>query len=241
MSYGLSVTNDKGSVIISSEYKVMVFSERGQYRITSRHTDAVGTATVVFSTSITTTEPPQVFTRYVSGLHPSMSVYISLTGGPGNWTGFNLISAALGGRVTQNFLMDYVVCKFSNKNNPQPYGLQINDYQGNPVYSSSDRVVRYNKYAKNWTFTNGTTVIFYNSDVTVENDEFICLSSFDRGVTWYIGRSAFAGLRILEGGRQVLRMNINKLDRGSWWYQQDQPTKFVIPVCKFPIERYYNN
>lgn len=240
MSYGLSVTNNAGSVVISSEYKVMVFSERGQYRITSRYTNAVGSSSVVFAKPITTTEAPQLFSRHISGAHPSMSVYISLTGGPGNWTGFNLISAALGGGTLQDFTMEYVVCKFSNVSSPERYGLQINDYQGSPIFSSTDRVVRYGKYTKSWTFTNGSNVIFYNSNLAIDADDFICLSSFDRGVTWYIDRNNFAGLKILEGGAQVLKMNVNIGNRGIWYNEQDRPTFFVIPVCKFPISRYYN-
>ena len=240
MSYGLSVTNNSGSVVISSEYKVMVFSERGQYRVTSRYTDQPGGGSVVFTKPITTNEAPQVFSRHISGVHPSMSVYITLTGGPGNWTGFNLTSATLGGSTVQNFLMEYVACKFSNMKSSQDYGLQINDYLGNPIFSAADRVVRYGKYTKKWTFTNGTNVIFYNSNLTIDANDFICLSSFDRGVSWVIDRNAFAGLRVLEGGVQVLRMNINTRDLGNWYYQQEAPTNFAIPVCKFPVERYYN-
>lgn len=40
--YGFSALNDSSSVIVSNKYKVMVFSERGQFSITSRYSDREG-------------------------------------------------------------------------------------------------------------------------------------------------------------------------------------------------------
>lgn len=147
--YGLAVVNNYGSLVIDNDHKVMVFSERGSFRIESRYSDREGYGSVVFLKPIYTSEPPQVFLRHVSGVHSSLGVYITLLGGPGRWTGFAVTSAVRGGAL-QNYLMEFVVCKFADQPSAQPFGLNLFDAAGRPVFSSDDRVVRYHKFAKNW-------------------------------------------------------------------------------------------
>lgn len=74
--YGFVVENDYGSVSISSVYKVLVFSERGQFRIQLRFTDKPGKGQFNFAKPILTVEPPQIFCgRYRR--HTTTSVCIS--------------------------------------------------------------------------------------------------------------------------------------------------------------------
>lgn len=246
MDYGLSVTNDYGSVIISSSYKVLVFSERGLFQITSRYSDREGAGEVTFAKPVLTQEPPQVFVRHIKGRHNGLAVYTTLRGSAGNWTGFKVTSAAAGGDL-QNHSMEYVTCKYSDKSSTDVYGLEVYDEQGKIAFTSSDRVVKYNKFTRNWRwqqFGGRSPLQVFHSDLAIDADDFISISSIDRGVSWYMDGVDYAGLRLLDGGKPVLAMTINaEVDQnqyGGYWYQGTNGTSFAIPVCKFPIEKYYN-
>lgn len=236
--YGLSVTNNGGSVIISNSYKIMVFSERGSFRITSPFTDKQGQGSYVFAKPITTQEPPQIFFGNLSGLHPRVSVYLTLLGGPGNWTGFVAYSAIAGGNQLQNTYVEFVACKYSNAPNPNQFGMNLWDANGNIIYNSEDRVVRYSKFGKNWRFVTGQTVFTYYSDLPMDADDFVCVSAFDRGVTWFIGFN-FAGMTILDNWAPALNIAVN-VPGGGNAYPYGANTSFCIPVCKFPADRYHN-
>lgn len=245
MDFGLSVTNDYGSVIISSSYKVLVFSERGLFQITSRYSDREGVGEVTFAKPVLTQEPPQVFVRHIKGKHNGLSVYTTLRGSAGNWTGFKVTSAASGGDL-QNHSMEHVICKYSDKPSTDVYGLEVYDEQGKIVFTSSDRVVKYNKFTRNWRweqFGGRSPVQMFHSDLAIDADDFISISSIDRGVSWYMDGVDYAGLRLLDGGKPVLAMTINAVPDSyyeGYWYQGTNGTSFSIPVCKFPIEKYYN-
>ena len=237
--FGLSVTNDFGSVIISSDYKVLVFSERGTFSIKSTNTDVEGSGSVTFNKPIRTQEPPQIFVRFVSGVHNTLSFYTGLFGGPGNWTGFLVVSAVRGNPNLQNYTLEYVSCMYSNLKSTSDYGLELFDYQGNPIYTSSDNVVRFSKFSKNWTLTQGNFIDIYDSGLTIDDDDFISISSIDRGVSWFAGHSQYAGLTLLSNGVRMLRIN-NNIIAGDWYYQGTNNTCLAIPVCKFPSSRYIN-
>lgn len=238
--YGLSVTNTYGAVVISSTYKVMVFSERGSFRIQSKYTDREGSGAVTFVRPILTQEAPQVFFRHVNGFHTSLGVYITMLGGPGNWTGFLVTSAVRNGSNLQNYLMEYVICKFSDQPSPQRYGMNIFDAQGRIVFSSEDRVVRYHKFAKSWSLVVGDYVDTYKSNLVIEADDFVCVSSIDRGVAWFADGFGFVGMSLLDNNVPVLNITAQRAGGGYWYYQGTNGTCFGIPVCKFPSSRYYN-
>ena len=244
MSYGLSATNNGGSVVISSDYKILVFSERGSFQIVSRYSDGEGYGSVIFIKPINTLEAPQIFVRCVSASHPALSFYTRVLGSPGNWTGFSVVSSALGGGALQNFNLEYVSCKYSDKKSIDPYGLEIYDRQEGIVYTSSDRVVRYSKFTKRWSYVPPQIaygrVAAFNSNLAIDNDDFISISSIDRGNAWFMGSADYAGLRIREGGAPTVKIliNLNRPDIGL--YQGTAGAAFSIPVCKFPISRYYN-
>ncbi|BBP71111.1 hypothetical protein PHLH6_31150 [Pseudomonas sp. Seg1] len=237
--FGLSVANDYGSVIISSDYKIMVFSERGTFKITSKYTDVEGNGSVMFNKPIRTQEPPQIFVRLVSGVHNDLSIYTGLFGGPGNWTGFLVVSAVRGNPNLQNYTLEYVSCMYSNLKSTSDYGLELFDYQGNTIYTSSDNVVKFSKFSKNWKLTQGDWVDYYDSGLTIDADDFVSISSIDRGVNWFTGHAQYAGLTLLSDGVRMLRIN-NNVARGDWYYQGTNNTCLAIPVCKFPASRYLN-
>lgn len=237
--FGLSVANDFGSVIISGAYKIMVFSERGTFQITSQFTDAEGHGAVTFTKPITTQEPPQVFVRFVSGVHNSLGMFAVLLGGPGNWTGFRVVSSVRGNPNLQNYTLEYVSCMYSNLRSSSDYGLELNDAQGNVIYTSSDNVVRFSKFTKDWTLTQGNLVDAYSSGLTIDVDDFISISSIDRGVNWFTSHAQYSGMTLLDNGVRVLRIH-NQFQAGNWYYQGTNNTCLAIPVCKFPTSRYFN-
>jgi hypothetical protein len=238
--YGLSVTNNSGSVLISNDYRMLVFSERGNFNITSRYTDREGAGSVVFARPIQTSEAPQIFLRHVRGVHSSLGVYITLAGGPGNWTGFAVTSAVRNGSSLQDYDMEFVACKYSNQTSKDMYGLELYDGAAQPIFASDDRVVTYSKFAKNWTRAQGSTVYVFTSDLSIDGDDFVSVSSIDRGVMWFAGGAGFVGMTLLENNLPVLKITATVSGGGYWYYQGVNGTNFCIPVCKFPLTRYYN-
>ncbi|WP_432755574.1 hypothetical protein [Pseudomonas sp. WMBT8] len=238
--YGFVAVNDHGSVSISSVYKVLVFSERGQFRIQSRYTDKEGKGQFTFAKPIRTVEPPQIFLRTISASHASLGLYTSIEGSSGNWTGFHVTSAVRGGSVLQDYLMEFVSCKYSDQGSSSEYGLEVRDAQNRIMFVSSDRVVRYGKFSKSWTVGRGRFVDIYYSDLTVDADDFISVSSLDRGIMWFANDSKYAGITILEGGVPVLQIFNQRHYLERFYWQGSDGFCLSIPVCKFPIERYYN-
>lgn len=138
----------------------------------------------------------------------------------------------------QNHLMEYVCCKYSDLTVSPLYGIEIKDSANRVSFSSSDRLVRYNKFSKNWTLATSTFMDVYSSNLAIESDDYICVSSMDRGVSWFVNQWMYVGLVIFSGGVQALRIT-NQKTQGDNYYQGTNGTCFAIPVCKFPISRYY--
>ncbi|UBM27197.1 hypothetical protein K8374_09665 [Pseudomonas sp. p1(2021b)] len=241
--YGFSAINDFASVTISSVYKVLVFSERGTYQVTSRYTDRGGEGAVTFEKPIATKEAPQVFVRVQSASHATLGIYISMVGSPGHWTGFRTFSAAPGSSPLQNFTLEYVACKFADTFQATGYGMDISDSSGLPVFSAKDKIVRYSKFAKNWAMVvNSDSYRVFSPDISVDVDDFICVSSFDRGLSWAIDNSQFSAFNIWLNWAPNLNSYVQRITSGGYWYWQGtNNTNFTVPVCKFPISRYSND
>lgn len=239
--YGLTVKNDSGSIIISSYYKVLVFSERGTFRIQSQYTDKPGYGIVAFKTPVRSSEPPEIFVRRVSGTTPNLNVFMTMLGSTGNWTGFKITSGA-GGSVLQNHSMEFVCCKFSDVKSNDAFGMQLWDESGRPVFTSSDRIVKFDKMTKAWSKSQGTNLDTYSSGMTVAADDFVSITSIDRGINWHILAGEYVSLALVSGNSRVLNILVQKNADGvsNWYYQGVRSTRFTIPVCKFPTDRYYN-
>lgn len=240
--YGFRAVNDYSTVTISSTYKILVFSERGTVRITSAYIDRGGVGEAVFTRPITTQEAPQLFVRVQSASHASLGVTATLLGGPGNWTGFRIDSAATGASPLQNFVLEYVSCKFADSLQSTGYGMNIRDANGVPVFSARDKVVRYNKFATVWTLATDTqTVRIWTPNITIDADDFICVSAMDRGVNWFAENSQYAAFNIWAGSKANLTLYVQRiLALGYWYWQGSNNTQFTVPVCKFPADRYNN-
>lgn len=239
--YGFSAINNQLSVVISNKYKVLVFSERSQFNIRSSKTDANGYGAATFAKVVRSQEAPQIFVRVVSASHPNLGLYITILGSPGAWTGFRVTSAARGGSTLQNYVVEFVVCKFTDSYNLQVYGSEVRGENNEPVYSSADKVVKFSRFTKVWTKLNGSGVDEYKSNMVIEGDDFVSISSFDRGVSWFMRGARYAGLTILDAGAPALIIFVTKdTSMGPWFWQGINNTNFSIPICKFPPSRYAN-
>jgi len=137
--------------------------------------------------------------------------------------------------------MEFVITKFADTRSTLEFGEEVSDENGSVVFSSSDRVVRYGKFTKNWTVTPGATVYLYHSGLVIDADDFISVTSIDRGVSWLINYNRYVALRIRTNSAPDLAINCNiQTAGGNWYWQGVNGACFSIPVCKFPIGRYHN-
>lgn len=240
--YGLKVLNDYGSVTVSSLNKVLVYSQRGQVRVISQFIDQPGYGAITFQKVIDTYEPPQLFVNWESGFHQSLNMYITFTGGPNNWTGFLLTSGVNGTAPLQNHLLNWVACVMVSTSAASGYGLNIYDEFGKPTYNSDARVVRYKKFTKSWRQVsgggNGTIDTFF-SDVPILASEYIMVTPFERGLNWMAGANRYVTVQIRAGGEPTCRILWQKQVGSDWYNNGMGGTYFSIPICEFPIDKYY--
>ncbi|WP_152987217.1 hypothetical protein [Pseudomonas sp. TTU2014-080ASC] len=242
--FGFQALNDNSSVTISDQYPVLVYSQRGQIVVQNTSVvdrEAVGVA--MFATPIQQTAPPRLFLRFNSGRHDSCVIYLDMIGSAGNWTGFRVRSGAIGGNTLPRHVFDYVACRYSTPTAPTGYGIAVYNASGVPVYKSSDRVVKYTKFTKAW-YRNGNGGMFLNlypSGITIEDDDYIDTSPFNRGnAHMRIDDLQFTSMRMLSGGQRTLALvsqcSISISALGG--PQEVGSTYFCLPICKFPISQY---
>lgn len=237
--HGFLAVNNQLSVVVSNIYKVLVFSERSVFTITSSKTDRNGYGSAVFTKAVRTVEAPQIFIRVASASHSTLGLYITIQGSPGAWTGFQVTSAARGGSTLQNYTVEFVVCKFTDSYNSQVYGSEVRGENNEPVFSSADKVVKYSRFTKSWTKVTGTLVDEYRSGMVLDADDFVSISAFDRGVSWFIKGARYAGLTVYDNNAPSLTVFVTKETGGGYWYYQGTNDTFLsIPICKFPASRY---
>ncbi|WP_422421420.1 hypothetical protein [Pseudomonas sp. GZD-222] len=240
--YGFQAVNGQSSVTISSVFKLLVFSERGTIRITSKYIDSSGQGRAYFATPIRTQEPPQIFVKMRSASHHTLGVYVTVVGSPGNWTGFQLDSGANGINPLQDHTLDYVVCQFSDDVQVGGYGMNIWDQHGVPLFTSKDKIVKYGKFANSWVMTSDTTDFrSFSPNVTIDEDDYICISAMDRGVNWFTDNAKYAYFNIWTGWAPNLRLVCQRITAlGYWYWQGTNNTQFTVAICKFPFSRYTN-
>ncbi|AOE78785.1 hypothetical protein A7318_09385 [Pseudomonas lurida] len=128
MAYGLEFKNNNDVVALDSEFSRLVVLQSGRYS---------GGAT--FSPAITTQEPPLVFVR------PDASTtfqYTTISGSPGNWTGFSF----LGGGVGNYFCAAFKAREVAN------YGLRLWDGSKNLLFDSGTPCAQFTRTITGWTF-----------------------------------------------------------------------------------------
>jgi hypothetical protein len=243
--FGLKVINNQESVLVSDNSPVLVYSQRGQIVVQNTSVvDRPAVGTVVFATPVTQTLPPRVFIRFASGRHSSCSIYMTMNGSAGNWTGMTIRAGALGGSTLPRHVLDYVVCVYSLSNNLPSYGMVVFNADGVPVYRSDDRVVRFSKFTKSWTEQNSGSyhLNYLPSNITIDEDDFIEISQMNRGnanMNLFGGIDLmFTSMSILSNSVRTLRLVIQFTTQNRNGQRELGSTLFCIPICKFPITDY---
>ncbi|MCJ7959162.1 MAG: hypothetical protein MUW57_22130 [Pseudomonas sp.] len=128
MAYGLEFRNNNDVVALDSEFSRLVVLQSGRYS---------GGAT--FSPAITTQEPPLVFVR------PDASAtfqYATISGSPGNWTGFSFIGGGVGNYFAAAFKARQVAT----------YGLRLWDGSANLLFDSGTPCAQFTRTITSWTY-----------------------------------------------------------------------------------------
>lgn len=241
--FGFQATNELGSLTISDNFPNLVFQERGQIIVRNTSvTDRPAYGVSYFNQPVTQQSPPNIFIRFNSGNHETCNIYMSMLGSPGNWIGFAVWAGAIGGTTLPRHVLDYVLCKFTDSKPATGFGMVVYDSQGNQTYKSEDKSVKFSKFTKSW-FRNdngGEFVNIFPLGITIENDDYIDISSMNRGnVHMSLQRTQFTSVRILSGGVRTLALvSQNTVSLGIGGPKQLASTNFCIPICKFPIEIY---
>lgn len=128
MAYGLEYKNNNDVVTLDSEFSRLVVLQSGRY-----------SGGVAFSPAITTNEPPLVFVR------PDASVtfqYVTIGGGPGNWTGFSYIGGGAG---------KYFCAAFKSRET-ETYGLRLWDGSTNLLFDSGTPCAQFTRVISSWAY-----------------------------------------------------------------------------------------
>lgn len=243
MSFGFEAINDNSSVIVSSESRPLVYVSRGQVSITNSVVDRPASGSAGFP-AISTQAPPRVFVRLNSSRHSSMACYITINGSPGNWTSFTIYAAAQGGGTLPLYVVDYVLCVPSGgigTDLTSGYGMVLYGEDGQAVFNHTQRIVKFSKFTKTWTYSkSGSNPTFHtlNSNVTIDLDDYIDITYFNRGtVLQQVVNIMFTGLVLYSSSTRVLRMQTQAtnftdeiLDVGI--------SNYCTPICKFPVAQY---
>lgn len=241
--FGFQAINNAGSVTLNDQFPTLVFSERGQVVVQNTSVvDRPAVGSFSFITAKTNVAPPKIFVRFNSGRHSSCEIYIVMQGGPGNWTGAIVYAGAIGGGTLPRHVIDYVVCDVANQNVTSDYGMVIFNADGVITYKSEDAPVKYSKFTRFWTSTaiNQFNFLYTPSGITIDSDDFMDVSSMNRGPSWMNGANvSFTSMQIYSGGVRMLRLGIQI--RTSGGNISSAGFQFCIPVCKFPSDVYFNS
>ena len=179
MSFGLLVRNNDNYVQIDSESPRLCALYSGTYQATSSDT-----ATVVFPSPITTTEPPCIFVRNTETRPDDLYRLMLITGAPNNWTGFT-ISAA---NVTWRPAGKWFAAVFASKSNAS-WGLRMWGADGSVIYDSGATPVTVTKATNSWSFQGSIQLAignayYYRAEAVgpLVSDEYFMINPFSRGI-----------------------------------------------------------
>lgn len=241
--FGFEAINNQGSVTISDQFPNLVYSERGQVIVQNTSVvDRPAVGVVTFESAVRQTAPPTIFVRFNSGRHPQCSIYLEMRGSAGNWTGFVIRAAAIGGTVLPRHVLDYVVCRITTNTNPSGYGLAVYDSSGVPTYKSQDVHVKYSKFTKSWSKSGTSFFLVLTPDgISIANDDYIEISSINRGnALMGLERDyMFSNVDLFRDNSRVLRLiTQNSTELGFGGPTDVDSCFFCIAICKFPTSIY---
>lgn len=242
--FGFEAVNDGGTVTVSSNTRLLVFSERGTVRISSAYSDKPGYGSVTLQKPIRTMTTPEIFVRVQSHNRDIVSVYFTFIGGPGNWTGFKITAAAGSTNNLIDHTFEFVACKYSDSPSAETYGMEFYsaDGSGDVLFNSTDKPVIFDRFTKLWQYawSGSSSIDIYKTGITMAVDDFVSVSGFDRGLVFF-GDADYAGLRLISGNARVIEMTVNHHPTPQF---QDPimgtAFNYCAPICKFPASIYHN-
>jgi hypothetical protein len=180
LTFGLTVSNDTNYIQIDSETPRLCSLFNGAYQAVGTHI-----ATVTFPAAITTSEPPCIFIRNDPSRPNDLYKQMVLSGGSGNWTGFQIIA----GNSTHRPLGKWFAAAFASLANSS-YGLRIWAANGGLCYDSGAVPVIVTKANHSWSYQGSVQLpdygaqYYYRNELvsTLQSDEYFMINPFSRGV-----------------------------------------------------------
>jgi hypothetical protein len=192
MSYGIEFRNSNDVVTLDSEFSRLVVLQRGRYS---------GGAT--FSPPITTDEPPLVFVRPDAS---STFQYATISGTPGNWTGFTFI-----GNVPGNFF----VAAFQSRE-VSGYGFRIWDGQSKLLFDSGTPCAQFTRTITQWTYLGSS-----NTSQGQTKSSWTAYSPIDTGDYMLINN---IGMDVCGSSSAYAKLYC------TWEYENNRIVPFVVGV-----------
>lgn len=243
MSFGFEAVNNEESVIISSVSRPLIYHYRSQISASNSVVDRPASGTASFPV-VTTQAPPRIFIRVNSTRHSSVSCYVTVNGSPGNWGSFSVFVAAQGGGTLPLYVFDFVVCLPSGgswTDVTEGYGMVIYSENGTPIFNHKQRIVKFSKFTKNWTYgKSGLNPSYHTlySNISIDIDDYIDVTYFNRGVVLQqVVNVMFVGLVLMSSGTRVLWMQ-TQATNATDNIQDVAVSNYSTPICKFPTSRY---
>jgi hypothetical protein len=136
MSFGLTFVNDSNVITLDSEFSRLVIIAKGTY-------SGSGGASVGFSSTVTSPEPPLVFVR------PNQSntlCFCKITGSPGAWTGFSFTGIVGVGTSGIWFSAAFQSKPVAN------YGLRLWDSSSKLLFDNGTPAAQFTRTITSWTY-----------------------------------------------------------------------------------------
>lgn len=172
MTYGLEFTNNNDVVTLDSEFSRLVILQSGRYS---------GGAT--FSPPITTQEPPLVFVRPDG---TTTLQYTTISGGPGNWTGFSFVSSGAG---------NYFCAAFKSRE-LATYGLRLWNGTGGILFDSGTPCAQFTRTVRSWTYLGssstgqGTVLSSWTAYSPLDTGDYVMINNIGMDVGGNSNRGA---------------------------------------------------
>lgn len=161
MSFGLTFTNNSDVVTLDSEFSRLVVLQSGNY-------NGGGLA---FSPVITTQEPPLVFLRPNSNV---VIQYATISGSPGNWTGWSYIGGGDG---------KYFAAAFKSRE-VASFGLRIWNESSNIIFDNGTACAQFTQIVGTHGYSGseatgqvGQYRSFFNSSAPFPNGDYIMINN----------------------------------------------------------------
>lgn len=218
MSFGITISNDNSFVQIDSDTPRLCAIYNGNYSAGSN------IAIVTFPAAITTVEPPCIFIRNAPERNDELYDGMIITGGPGNWTGFQIRANNINWRPAGKWFAAVFASKAQSN-----YGLRIWDGAGGIVYDSGAVPVVVTKSNSTWSYmgsvqfpTLGSAYYYANALVApLASDEYFMINQFSRGAVNTTGAYHRRGVRFnystsrLEMYIVAIPQNPPQIDQGN--------------------------